>query len=186
MRDYVGIQGTLRILWSVTGLFFTTTSPGKRQACKAAFDGNVVAVVAALAANVNHCGLGGYRRSANDDTRNADEVRDVGGVEIADRNVRCRRVKEELMWGKGNVPLRGIDDSLGALFQGRLELGMWSEGYKGEHIARTDQGDDVGGFSGEFVGQFLVVGDQVGDVNVTVVLLDKHILPELVTDTEST
>lgn len=34
--------------------------------------------------------------------------------------------------------------------------------------------------------QFLVVRNKVGDVNVTVVLLDKDILTELVTDIKST
>jgi hypothetical protein len=53
-------------------------------------------------------------------------------------------------------------------------------------IAGTDQRNDVGRFGGEFVCQFLVVGNKVGDVNVTVVLLDKDILTELVTDIEST
>lgn len=54
-------------------------------------------------------------------------MRDVGGVEIANRDVCCRGVKEELMRRKGNVPLRGIDDSLCALFQGGLELRWWLE-----------------------------------------------------------
>jgi hypothetical protein len=42
------------------------------------------------------------------------------------------------------------------------------------------QRDDFGGILRELVGQLFVVGDEMGNVNVAVVLLHEHILPDLV------
>ena len=70
------------------------------------------------------------------------------------------------MLGKIDIPLRRIDDALGTSLEGGLE-----------------ERNEVGGSSGELVGQLFVVGDEVGDVNVAVVLLDQHIFADLIAAT---
>jgi hypothetical protein len=49
--------------------------------------------------------FGGEGRSADDDTGYADKVRNIVCSEIADRELGCRRVKQELVFGKLNVLL---------------------------------------------------------------------------------
>ena len=39
------------------------------------------------------------------------------------------------------------------------------------------QRNDISGLCGKFMGQFLIEGNKVGNVNIAVVLLHKHILP---------
>lgn len=39
------------------------------------------------------------------------------------------------------------------------------------------QRNEISGLCGKFVGQLLIEGNKVGNVNITVVLLHKHILP---------
>lgn len=48
----------------------------------------------------------------------------------------------------------------------------------------THQRDHIGGVLCEFVRQLLVVGDEVGNVDVAVVLLDEHIFADLVSGAE--
>jgi hypothetical protein len=46
----------------------------------------------------------------------------------------------------------------------------------------THKGDDVRWFSSELVRQLLIVGDQVCNINVAIILLYEHILPKLVSE----
>ena len=45
--------------------------------------------------------------------------------------------------------------------------------------------NDLCGLGGEFVGKLFVVGDQVSDVDVAIVFLDKSVLAELVSAAQS-
>jgi hypothetical protein len=64
------------------------------------------------------------------------------------------------------------------LLQGQLELLRVSKDERspGSKI-KTYERDNIAGLRGEFVGQFFVVGNEVGNVNITVVLFNKGILP---------
>jgi hypothetical protein len=68
---------------------------------------------------------GGFRRegrSADDDTGYADKVRDIVRGEVADRELRCRRMEQKLVFGELDVLLRRVDDSLRADFESCFEL----------------------------------------------------------------
>jgi hypothetical protein len=76
-----------------------------------------------------------------------------------------------------DISLRGVDDALCALLESCLELDAKTISMKFKDGDRkTDKRDDICRLGGEFVSQFLVVGDQVGDIDVAVVLLYKDIL----------
>lgn len=79
-------------------------------------------MVTTLTPNVDSGSLGGDRRSSNHDSRDTDEVGNVCCVQIADGDVGCGGVEEELVRGKRDVSLGGIDDSLRALLQSGFEL----------------------------------------------------------------
>jgi hypothetical protein len=86
-------------------------------------------------------------------------------------------VQEQLMGRKYDISLRGVDNALCALLESCLKLDAKniSMEIKGGDRA-TDKRNDICRLGGEFVRQFLVVGDQVGDIDVAVVLLYKDIL----------
>ena len=101
-------------------------------------------MLAVSASDGQHCGLGGKRGGADDDTGYANEVRDVVSCEVADGELRGGRMEQQLVLRKFDVPLRGVDYALCARFEccfklfevsqcipevaGRLTRGMISAG----------------------------------------------------------
>lgn len=83
---------------------------------------NIFTVVAILTTNVDKGRLGRDSRSANDDTRDSNQMRDVGGIQVTDGYVRCRGVQEKLVGWKSDVPLAGVDDAASAVLKCRLKL----------------------------------------------------------------
>jgi len=83
---------------------------------------NIFTVIAALATNMDKSRLGRNSRSTNDDTRDSDQMRNIGGIQITDGNVRCRGVQEKLVGWKSDVPLAGVDDPPGAVLECQLKL----------------------------------------------------------------
>jgi hypothetical protein len=49
-------------------------------------------------------------------------MRNVGSIEVADRNVGCGRVKKQLVRGESDVLLAREDDSLGTFLECGFEL----------------------------------------------------------------
>lgn len=49
-------------------------------------------------------------------------MRDIGGIQVTDRDVRCRGVQKKLVGRKGDVPLTGVDNSASAVLQGQFKL----------------------------------------------------------------
>lgn len=74
-------------------------------------------MIAVLAANVDSGRLGRDRRRSNDNSGNTHKVRDIGCIQVADGDVRCRGVEKELVGGKRDVALAWVDNSLRALLQ---------------------------------------------------------------------
>lgn len=83
---------------------------------------DIFAMVAVLAANVDSGRFGRDSGSSDHNTRDPDQVRDIGGIEIANGDVRCGRVQEKLVRGESDIPLAGVDDSSSAVLECRLEL----------------------------------------------------------------
>jgi hypothetical protein len=102
----------------------------------------------------------------------------VAGGEVADGEFGCGRVEEQLVLGQLNVLLRGVDDALRAALERRFKL--CGSAVHAARVRRAYQWDDFGGVLRQVLRQLVVVDDEVGDVNVAVVLLDKHILAHLV------
>ena len=48
----------------------------------------------------------------------------------------------------------------------------------------THEWNDLGGFCNKSVGEVLIEGDEVSDINVTIVLLEKDILANLISATD--
>ena len=121
MRDNVRVQGAL-FLDALTRLSLSSTSSGKGETGEASLDGQIIAVVAILATDVDNCCFGGNRRGTNHDTRNADKVRDICRIQVPNRDVSGGGVQKELVSGELNVSLGGVDDPLRTLLESCFEL----------------------------------------------------------------
>lgn len=109
------------------------------------------------------CCFGGQRGRADDDAGNADEMRHIIGGQLADGYGRRRRVKKQLMLGKGNGLFGGIDNPLGA-FAKRL----------------FEDGDDVRRLGVQAVGELRIVRDEMSNVNVAGVFLGEGVFANLI------
>lgn len=108
-------------------------------------------------------------------------MRDVGGVQITDRNVCCGRMQEQLVRGKDDISLGWEDDTLCALLKGSLKLDRNLATSAFEYIDRHSyQRDNICGFGGELMSQLFIVRDQVSNVNIAVKLLHQRILSKLI------
>lgn len=79
-------------------------------------------MLAVSTANGQYCGFRGKRGGTDDDTWDTDKVGDVVRCEVADGQLRGRRVEEQLVLRKLDVPLRGVDNALCACLERGLEL----------------------------------------------------------------
>jgi len=79
-------------------------------------------MVTVLAPDVDDCCFRRTSRGSDDDTGNTDKMRNVGGIEITDRDVCCGRVQEQLMRREDNVSLGREHNPLCALLEGSFEL----------------------------------------------------------------
>lgn len=108
-------------------------------------------------------------------------MRDVGGVQITDRDVCCGRMQEQLVRGKDDVSLGREDDTLCALLKGSLKLDKNLATSAFQYIDRYSyQRDDICGLGGELMSQLFIVRDQVSNINIAVKLLHQRILSELI------
>lgn len=83
--------------------------------------------------------------------------------------------------------LRGINDTIGALLESCLKL--WGQLVcffaillRFPKAIGTYQRNYFRRFSGELVRQFFIIGDQMCNVDITVVLLNEHVFADLVTN----
>lgn len=83
---------------------------------------NILRVAAVAALDVEFCGLGGHDGGTDDDTGYSYELGDGERVEVANRGDLGARVEEELVVREVDLGLVRVDDSVGASFQGGLEL----------------------------------------------------------------
>lgn len=128
-------------------------------------------------------------------------MRDVGGGKASNQSLCDGGMQQKLMGREGDVALRGVDNLLCALLDGGLELrssllvrgqeGIVSERPREEALWVSVQGgccsdtgtyerDDFARLVIQAVGELLVVGDEMGDVNVAIVPLGQDVLSYLV------
>lgn len=72
-----------------------------------------------------------------------------------------------------------VHDALCTLFEGSFELGGVNCQIQRSRSAPY-QRNDVCRLTREFMGQFLIVGDKMRDIDIAEVLLHEHILPYLI------
>ena len=88
--------------------------------------------------------------------------------------------KELVLWKADVVGLLGwVDDTICALLQGTLKLSRVSNVMSQEDID-NHQGYDVCWLRGELMGKLFVVGYEMGNVDVAIVLLYQDILSYLI------
>lgn len=87
MMDHIWVKRTL-IAGLIAWLLATAAASWQGQSGEATFDVNIFAVVTILAANVDESCLGRDSGSADDDSRNSNQMRDIGRVEITNGDMR--------------------------------------------------------------------------------------------------
>jgi hypothetical protein len=70
-------------------------------------------------------GLGGQRGGADDDTGYSNEMRHMSSCEVANGELRCGRVQEQLVLWELDILLGGVNNTLRTDFERRFEL-HWS------------------------------------------------------------
>ena len=132
--------------------------------------------IAAL--DVQAGGFGAEGAGADDDAGDAHEVGDVCSSQAADGGVGDGGVDEELVFGEGFGEVevgdgaRGVEDALGAVFERRFELDstLATDTPYSWTMVQLYYWYDLGRLVVHALGEVLVEGDEVGDIDVAVVL----------------
>lgn len=89
-------------------------------------------------------------------------------------------MKKQLMFWKDDVFRRGIDDTLGALFQCGFELLIRLEYVIEPTPGATYEGNDLRRLRNKSVCQLFVEGNEMPNVDIAVILFQENILSDLV------
>lgn len=119
--DKVRVHGTTFCL--VAGDVWTVAGPREGDTGEATEDGDGFRVAAVAAHDVHEGNFGGESGGADDDARDADELRNVGCVQVSDGDHIGAGVKNELALGEGAGVIGAREEHApGAVFDGHLEL----------------------------------------------------------------
>lgn len=119
--DKVRVHGTAFCL--VTGDVRTVAGPGEGDTRETTEDWDGFGVAAVAAHDVHESNFRGKSGGTDDDAGNADKLRDVGCVQVSNRDHISVGVENKLALGEGaGIVGAGKEHAPGAVFDGHLEL----------------------------------------------------------------